>query len=96
MLDLGVATWKVTWSCETEDNVLSIPKGQENIPAPLDPLVLVTLSSLIVVFVSSPGVVNASSVLVDRRGGGGDGSSEDVPFPFAAPFFRDRLLLISE
>ena len=79
------------------------PKGWENIPASLDPLVLVTLSSLIIGFVSSPGWlsapyegVNASSVPVDRRGEGGDGSLGDALFPFAAPFFRDRLLLTSE
>ena len=48
--DLGVDAWKVTWSCETKDRVLSVPNGWVNIPVSLDPLVLVTLSSLIVAF----------------------------------------------
>ena len=82
--------------------MLSFPKGWENIPASLDPLVLVTLSSLIVGPVPSPAClslyegVNASSVPVDRIGEGGDGGLEDVLFPFAAPFFRARLLLTSK
>ena len=82
--------------------MLSFPKGWENIPASLDPLVLVTLSSLILGPVSSPACLssyegaNSSSVPVDRIGEGGDGGLEEVLFPFAAPFFRVRLLLTSE
>ena len=61
--------------------MLSFPKGWENIPASLDPLVLVTLSSLIVGPVSPPACLssyegaNASSAPVDRIGEGGDGGS---------------------